>query len=579
MFLFAILFSLFYISNTNKRILHKNKSINNFKKNKKFGNTLINQNNMEEKLKNILIPDKFNKEYNLATRNNQYGVPCLREEIIDQDECGCCWAVAIVSCLESCYYMNILLPEQKDLIKLSLQQIIDCTSSNSDPRPLNKPNKGCDGGIENKTIENVFNLPYKICTDIDYPFTSHNDNSINYIYKDNCPQNEKCEETYITLPKFDLISFDVSEEYLKKALYLYGPLMVNLDFEHINYKKGQIFRNLYSLEETPGHALILTGWGFREATEDEIRLGGRDEYYWIIKNSHGIEYGNDGFLWVTMEKNEKKSSPISRFSWGLNIYRPCIPNDCSGAIINNYSIREMYGNTNSKLTLKIISYISNTLFKISLKLTGKNLNNTWYDPINKIYYNRIPFIDSDNNIINKDTKKKITDENNYYCENPLSNDKSLECQDKKWFYYEMDIDLPYIITDTFWDFNLNIYDENNRLLFNTTSNIYWYARIVITDIDISRNTIYFEITEPFNYKVDNHRVKIVLYIGTYDALTLWEPDEDEVDDEENLYYDLSIVKNYKITHKEIDTIGKYIFYYEFLDEKYSNYMSNPFRLK
>jgi len=44
-----------------------------------------------------------------------------------------------------------------------------------------------------------------------------------------------------------------------------------------------------------GHAILIVGW-------DELPFG---EQYWIIKNSHGEDWGDNGFMYLHMDANDQ----------------------------------------------------------------------------------------------------------------------------------------------------------------------------------------------------------------------------------------------------------------------------------
>jgi len=555
--LFLIIY-LFVVHKRNKNIKGKlfKEKFKNQNKDDLVGSIIVNNLNVKSILDHVKIESEFLDNFNWATDNNYYRKPCLRDTIFDQGDCGCCYAIAIVSAIESCYYRYNLIQENKPFIKFSLQQIIDCTSAN--PPTYTKPNKGCEGGFENLTIKNVFGFPTKFCTEDQYPFTSNNDNSFTYNYKSECPQSTYCGDNSVKinsihLPALSLVSLDVTEDYLKKALYYYGPLIVDLNFELIrDYKKGEIFRDIYKLQPDADHGLILTGWKY---TVEGEGISKQTRKYWIIKNSHGNDWGNDGYLWITMAKQQTKSSPISRNSFALVINRPGC--NTSFSIINPEKIT--YTENSSITKIIIISYISDKNLTKTLKIIGDNLVN-------------IPFLDSENNIIDPVTKKSVlVDINNYYCNNPLIN-KSQSCSEKNWFYYELDINLPVIITDTIWNFDFKIYNTDSSILTDTLTNIYWFAKIIINKIDKLNNQISLNIPNDILLEKNGYSISIQLYrdntIFIDDITEFIEP----LENDDDIKY--IPARNYNIVVNGINS-GTYMFYYIFESiESYRYRLSN-----
>lgn len=87
--------------------------------------------------------------------------------------------------------------------------------------------------------------------------------------------------------------FDLSHEELKKILYFYGPVTVSFEAK----KDFFFFKGLGIYSECPArtrvsqinHAVLLIGW-----TESGD---------WIIKNSWGTEWGNQGFAIISKERD------------------------------------------------------------------------------------------------------------------------------------------------------------------------------------------------------------------------------------------------------------------------------------
>jgi len=80
---------------------------------------------------------------------------------------------------------------------------------------------------------------------------------------------------------------------MKKELYANGPIACGIavtdDFED-NYKGG-----IYSSSDPTqiNHIVDVTGWGYTEA----------DGEFWIVKNSWGSYWGEDGYFRIKMHGN------------------------------------------------------------------------------------------------------------------------------------------------------------------------------------------------------------------------------------------------------------------------------------
>ena len=93
----------------------------------------------------------------------------------NQGNCGSCYAFATVGVIESCNYLSSF--GFGELKELSVQQIIDCTSSDPDVPICNeeKLSKACGGGDLTDIVNSYFSVPRKIAFNNYYPYTSFYD--------------------------------------------------------------------------------------------------------------------------------------------------------------------------------------------------------------------------------------------------------------------------------------------------------------------------------------------------------------------------------------------------------------------
>lgn len=211
----------------------------------------------------------------------------------NQGRCGSCWAFAIAGqdtinlsiqilckfkiqsftgALEA-YYKN----KTGELAELSAQYLLDC--SYYDKSAENEADK-CERGNH---VENV--LPFikanGMVREDDYPYIARSD---------------ECDET-ITPTEFHAINeimFIVNDERaMKEALHRYGPLIATVNLE--SYKRYRY--GIFTKENCKGatnHAVLIVGYG--------SDMFGRQ--YWIVKNSHGEEWGERGYMRVTRDGNK-----------------------------------------------------------------------------------------------------------------------------------------------------------------------------------------------------------------------------------------------------------------------------------
>jgi hypothetical protein len=193
----------------------------------------------------------------------------------DQGKCGACYAFTTTAALESSILINSHTPDTE--LDLSEQSMISCDTKEA----------GCDGGFFESSIDFLKDVgaPLESC----YPYISGE----NGIAGDPAGCDGWRQNVY-RVTSFQMVSYLNSEssvEAMKSALVHNGPLMgafvVYTDF--LYYKSG-IYRHV-SGDIEAGHDVLIVGY------DDE-------EQCWIIKNSWGPDWGENGYFRVAMGTNE-----------------------------------------------------------------------------------------------------------------------------------------------------------------------------------------------------------------------------------------------------------------------------------
>ena len=187
----------------------------------------------------------------------------------DQGSCGSCWAFSTVGNLEGLYYK-----EKQTMVTLSEQMLVDCDTYDS----------GCNGGL----MENTFTWLKEnggIMTDTDYPYKGR---------KGTCQSDEtKYVDMQITgytkLGSGSSTWDPVDEDEIKEFLYETGPLAVALNANPLQTYSSGILDRTSSQCPTSGmnHAVTMVGYGHDDS---------QDKDYWIVKNSWGKNWGEDGYF-------------------------------------------------------------------------------------------------------------------------------------------------------------------------------------------------------------------------------------------------------------------------------------------
>ncbi|XP_051148858.1 cysteine proteinase 3-like [Andrographis paniculata] len=191
----------------------------------------------------------------------------------DQGSCGSCWTFSTTGALEAAYAQAYGVN-----ISLSEQQLVDCAGAFN--------NFGCNGGLPSQAFEYI-KYNGGIETEKSYPYTAE-DGICKYK-----PANAVVQVR-------DSINITQGAEYeLKHAVALVRP--VSVAFEALDdfrsYESG-----VYTSDECGSdpwdvnHAVLAVGYGVED-------VDGVPTPYWLMKNSWGASWGDDGYFKMEMGKN------------------------------------------------------------------------------------------------------------------------------------------------------------------------------------------------------------------------------------------------------------------------------------
>ncbi|EAS07034.1 papain family cysteine protease (macronuclear) [Tetrahymena thermophila SB210] len=172
-----------------------------------------------------------------------------------QGGCGSCWTFSATGALESAL---IIAGKAEQTIDLSEQQLIDCCGASYG-------NLGCRGGNKDQAFRYVESNP--ITTEKNYPYQG---------------QNGTCNQTKAAqTPNYSISSYkqvDASTKALAEALKV-QPIAISVDATYFKYYTSGIYSKCNN--NTHNHAVLLVGF------QDDA---------WIVKNSWGPEFGENGYI-------------------------------------------------------------------------------------------------------------------------------------------------------------------------------------------------------------------------------------------------------------------------------------------
>ncbi|XP_062580910.1 procathepsin L-like [Saccostrea cucullata] len=191
-------------------------------------------------------------------------------DVKDQGMCGSCWAFSATGSLEGQHYRKT-----GNMVSLSEQQLVDCSRFFG--------NDGCNGGNMINAFEYIKSVG-GIETEEGYPY-KHKDGD--------CKFNKKMVVANVT---GCVVIESESESALKVAVAEVGPVSVGINaLPSFMAYGGGIYDDPNCTSETLNHAVLVIGYGYNLTRTD----------YWIIKNSYGPAWGEEGFCRMSRNKNNQ----------------------------------------------------------------------------------------------------------------------------------------------------------------------------------------------------------------------------------------------------------------------------------
>jgi len=192
----------------------------------------------------------------------------------NQGQCGSCWAFSTIANIESMNAIN-----GNPLTQFSEQMIVDCSHACCEVEGEASCNSGCDGGWMWTAMTDVIAWG-GVNTEEEYPYVG---------------EDESCKMNNQTLqaPAKNYTCVGTDEGQIAAFLVATGPLSVALNADLVEDYTSGIIDPWFPSEEcdptTLDHAVLIVGYG----VDDTF---GFDTPYWIVKNSWGADWGENGYF-------------------------------------------------------------------------------------------------------------------------------------------------------------------------------------------------------------------------------------------------------------------------------------------
>ncbi|KAK9124148.1 hypothetical protein Sjap_013750 [Stephania japonica] len=195
-------------------------------------------------------------------------------EVKYQGTCGSCWAFSTTGVIEGSHFLST-----GELLSLSEQQLIDCDHK-CDSEDTESCDQGCNGGLMTNAYKYIIEAG-GIEEERTYPYVGK-------------PGKCKFRAEKIAARVANFTHIPLQENQIAANLVHRGPLAVGLNAVFMQTYIGGVSCPLVCWKKSLNHGVLLVGYGARGFSI--LRLGERP--YWIIKNSWGKQWGENGYYRV-----------------------------------------------------------------------------------------------------------------------------------------------------------------------------------------------------------------------------------------------------------------------------------------
>ena len=183
----------------------------------------------------------------------------------NQGYCGSCWSFSATGAMEGAYAIA-----HNKLVNISEQQLIDCSKSYG--------NLGCNGGLMDAAFE--YAIDYNMTTEEELPYEAKG-----HIL---CPSVDK----HISFSSCTEVTQNNELHLLQAVSQQPVSIAIQADTKIFQFYSSGVITNVSCGTETD-HGVLIVGYGVENGID-----------YWLVKNSWGPTWGNDGYVKLQRTNSE-----------------------------------------------------------------------------------------------------------------------------------------------------------------------------------------------------------------------------------------------------------------------------------
>lgn len=189
----------------------------------------------------------------------------------NQGGCGSCWTFSTTGAMEGANYMKT-----GKLVSLSEQQLVDCDHECDSSEP-DECDSGCNGGLMTTAYQYALKAG-GLQREEDYPYTGT---------EGSC----KFDKTKVAAMVANFSTVSIDEDQIAANIVQNGPLAVGINAEFMQTYVGGVSCPYICDKQNLNHGVLLVGYGAAGYAPGRFK----EKPFWIIKNSWGPDWGEDGY--------------------------------------------------------------------------------------------------------------------------------------------------------------------------------------------------------------------------------------------------------------------------------------------